>query len=452
MKHEKLRQLVLAAIFIALILLMSFTPLGYLRVGVLSITLIPIPVIIGAIVLGPAYGALFGLVFGLTSFAQCFMGDAFGALLVSVSPIGAFIMCVVTRVFVGLVPGLLFRLLTKNPLHGRSVAAFVSALSGPLTNTVLFLGMLGLLFDNTVLKDMRGETPLLLFLVLTAGINAVIEMLASAVIAPPIYFALQPHKVVLGIDLGASGTKLALVRHKKVLRTMYAEKSEPLESVLNRFGLEGCDHIAVTGVGASYITGDLMGKRTVHVDEFASLYRGASAVAKSYNMVIASVGTGTSFVRVTPFGARHLGGSGVGGGMLAGLGEKLFGITDAKALRALAEQGDTANCDLQLRDICDGTISNLKPDTTVANLQKAAKADDASNARGLYNLIFQSVGVMAAFATKSHLTRKIFVCGAILDSHSLAKEVFEGVAGLHKVKFIIPENAAYITAIGATLQ
>lgn len=452
MKHEKLRQLVLAAIFIALILLMSFTPLGYLRVGLLSITLIPIPVVIGAILLGPAYGALLGLVFGLTSFAQCFMGDPFGALLLGISPFGTFVVCVVTRVFVGVVPGLLFKLLTKNPLNGRTLAAFVSALSGPLTNTVLYLGVLGLLFDNSVLKDMRGETPLLLFLVLTANVNAIVEMFASAIIAPPVYFALQPHKVVLGIDLGASGTKLALVRNKKVLRTMYAEKSEPLEDVLNRFGLEGCDHIAVTGVGASYITGDLMGKRTVHVDEFASLYRGASMTAKSVNMIIASIGTGTSFVRVTPFGARHLGGSGVGGGMLMGLGERLFGIKDAKQLSALAERGDTANCDLQLRDVCEGTISNLKPDTTVANLQKAGGADDASIALGLYNLIFQCVGVMAAFATKSHLTRKIFVCGAILDSQPLAKEVFEGVAALHGVRFVIPENAAYITAIGAALQ
>ena len=135
-----------------------------------------------------------------------------------------------------------------------------------------------------------------------------------------------------------------------------------------------------------------------------------------------------------------------------GLGERLFGIKDAKQLSALAERGDTANCDLQLRDVCEGTISNLKPDTTVANLQKAGGADDASIALGLYNLIFQCVGVMAAFATKSHLTRKIFVCGAILDSQPLAKEVFEGVAALHGVRFVIPENAAYITAIGAALQ
>ena len=219
-----------------------------------------------------------------------------------------------------------------------------------------------------------------------------------------------------------------------------------------RLGAEGADCITVTGVGAAELPDTLLNRRVVKVDEFASLYRGASIVAKRLNMIVASVGTGTAFVRVTPFGAWHLGGSGVGGGMLQGLSEKLFGRFDPKELQALALAGNPESCDLLLKDVTTGQIGNLTPETTVANLSKAGKADDASLARGIYTLIFQSIGVMGAFCTKAHLTRTIFVCGTILDSQPIAKEMLDGIAKLHKVKFVIPDNAAFITAIGSTRQ
>ena len=67
------------AVLIAIMLILAFTPLGYLRIGPLAISLMTVPVVIGAMILGPAGGAVLGLVFGLTSFYQCFAGDPFGA-------------------------------------------------------------------------------------------------------------------------------------------------------------------------------------------------------------------------------------------------------------------------------------------------------------------------------------------------------------------------------------
>lgn len=48
------------------------TPIGYLKLGPLELTLIMVPAIIGAVTLGPAAGAFLGLVFGASSFIQCF--------------------------------------------------------------------------------------------------------------------------------------------------------------------------------------------------------------------------------------------------------------------------------------------------------------------------------------------------------------------------------------------
>ena len=65
--ENKTRNLVLAAVFVAIIIIMSFTPIGYIPLGFMNATIIHVPVIIGAIILGPKYGGFLGLVFGLTS-------------------------------------------------------------------------------------------------------------------------------------------------------------------------------------------------------------------------------------------------------------------------------------------------------------------------------------------------------------------------------------------------
>ena len=65
-------KLVEMALLVAIILILAFTPLGYIKTLGLEITLIVVPVTIGAIILGPLGGAVLGAVFGITSFIQCF--------------------------------------------------------------------------------------------------------------------------------------------------------------------------------------------------------------------------------------------------------------------------------------------------------------------------------------------------------------------------------------------
>ena len=104
------------AMMIAIILLMSFTPLGYLRTPGLSITLLTIPVAVGAIILGPKGGAVCGLAFGATSFYMAVTGSsAFAAALFNINPFGTFIVCIVARVLEGWLTGLIFAALYKSP-------------------------------------------------------------------------------------------------------------------------------------------------------------------------------------------------------------------------------------------------------------------------------------------------------------------------------------------------
>ena len=90
------KYLVEMALLVAIILLMAFTPIGYIKTAGLEITLIVIPVAVGAVTLGPAAGAILGGVFGITSFIQCFGMSAFGTLLLGVNPVFTFLVCVPT--------------------------------------------------------------------------------------------------------------------------------------------------------------------------------------------------------------------------------------------------------------------------------------------------------------------------------------------------------------------
>ena len=74
--HEKLRQLTLTSLFIALVVLFGMTPLGLIPVGTLNATILHIPVIIGVIALGLKPGLILGLAFGLVSTLRAF-GRAF---------------------------------------------------------------------------------------------------------------------------------------------------------------------------------------------------------------------------------------------------------------------------------------------------------------------------------------------------------------------------------------
>ena len=75
---NRTRTLTTLGILTAIILVMTFTPLGYIKTMGLEITLLHIPVILGAALTGPAGGMVLGAVFGFTSFFQCFGLSTFG--------------------------------------------------------------------------------------------------------------------------------------------------------------------------------------------------------------------------------------------------------------------------------------------------------------------------------------------------------------------------------------
>lgn len=466
--HAKISFLTKFAVLSAIEFIVCFTPLGTIQIGPIAATLSHIPVLIAAVVLGTKAGAAMGGLFGLFSFIYwtfvlpntptAFMFTPFFTLGDIHGSVWSLVICFVPRVLIGVIAGEVHKFIKSR--GGRDGVAYtLSGVLGSLTATVLVLGLtyslIGRNYVLAVFADAGSAAPDNLFGWLlgviwsTLLVNGIPEMIIGAIVTVAVGYALIPRKRIIGMDIGSSTTKIALVRGKSVLSVKRFENGMAPEEMLKAFDLSGVSAIHVTGVGSTRFPETLLGIPTERCDEFRSLARGATILSGKTNFIICSVGTGTSFVRVTPFYSRHLGGSGVGGGMLAGLSRKLFGTFEPQALLNAAKDGDLSGVDLVLSDVCSGTIANLNPDTTVANLYKASDADDAALAHGLYNLIFQSIGVMGAFAAKGHLTKAVVVCGTILEHQPVAQQSLDAVAELHSIQFIVPDHAAFVTAVGA---
>ena len=175
-----------------LLLLMAYTPLGYLNIGPFAITFNVIPVAVSAIALGPVGGGIAGTVFGLTSFGQCIgIGgtSAMGSVLFSINPVLSFIHCLVPRILDGILIGYLFRGTRKktNAYVASAVTGFFSA----FLNTLFFMTSLILLFGNTeYMQNLIDGRNIIVFCVVFVGINAVCEAISSTVISGAVGAAL----------------------------------------------------------------------------------------------------------------------------------------------------------------------------------------------------------------------------------------------------------------------
>lgn len=197
-RNSKTKTIALLGILTGIIILMAFTPVGYLRLAAVSISFLMIPVAVGSIAKGPLAGAALGTVFGITSFVQCFGMDAFGTYLASKNVFFTFIMCIVCRALAGLCAGFIYKLITKLTKN-VVVRSSLTGLSAALFNTLFFVSALILLFGKTVVSEATGLSAELTFFALfgaIVGINAVLEAIASFIVTGAVGTALFKAKLI----------------------------------------------------------------------------------------------------------------------------------------------------------------------------------------------------------------------------------------------------------------
>jgi uncharacterized membrane protein len=157
--QNKSRQMALMGMFSAIILLLAFTPIGFIQLPFIKATIIHIPVIIGSILLGYKYGAVLGFLFGLTSLINNTMAPTLSSFAFSPfipipandsgSPF-ALIVCFVPRILVGVFPYLVYIGL-KNLLKNKMeiLCLTISGVVGSLTNTLLVMHLIYFLFRDS---------------------------------------------------------------------------------------------------------------------------------------------------------------------------------------------------------------------------------------------------------------------------------------------------------------
>lgn len=182
--------MVLIAIFIAIEILLAMTPLGFVPLGVTRATTIHIPVILGAIILGPKAGALLGGAFGLISILMntysptitSFVFSPFYALGDFSGNGWSLVIALVPRILIGVTSYFTFKAVNK--LNKNKVFAYMGAgIVGSLTNTIFVMSGIYLFFGRTyaAAKEMPFEA-LFGFIMTTIGINGIPEAIVAAIL------------------------------------------------------------------------------------------------------------------------------------------------------------------------------------------------------------------------------------------------------------------------------
>lgn len=194
-RSDAVFRLAFLGLLTAVMFIMAFTPLGYLKTGFLSITFMTIPVIIAAVVLTPLDAAVVGGIFGLTSFIQAVTGASLLTnALFQVNPLFTIILCFVPRVLEGLLGGLLFRAISRFD-NTKLISYAAVSLAVPLMNTLFFMSTLFLLFYNSEpirkIAESKGAEDVFTLLFAMVGINAVLEAVICFIIGTAITKALS---------------------------------------------------------------------------------------------------------------------------------------------------------------------------------------------------------------------------------------------------------------------
>lgn len=179
MKKSKVstKNLVMCALLAAIIVVLQFLG-SFIKFGPFSISLVLIPIVVGAALCGKGAGAFLGAVFGLMVFAT----DS--ALFLAINPVGTFITVMLKGILAGFAAGLIYDLLKK---RNQYLAAVASAVVCPIVNTGVFLIFCRIFFMSLINQwaaefGYASAGEYIIFALV--GGNFIFELLVNIVLSP----------------------------------------------------------------------------------------------------------------------------------------------------------------------------------------------------------------------------------------------------------------------------
>lgn len=182
-QKQRVLYLVQMALLTAIIMALHFSGTAIPAFGT-KISLVLIPIAMGAMLLGPTAGAILGFIYGATVFVS--LGvlhmDPFTGFLFDSNPVMTFLICTVKTTAAGLVGGIVYRALCKK---NALLAVFVAAALVPTVNTGVFV--LGcFLIYNTIsqVAASNGYSAVYFVLIVCAGVNYALELAINMIFSP----------------------------------------------------------------------------------------------------------------------------------------------------------------------------------------------------------------------------------------------------------------------------
>ncbi|MBO4803997.1 MAG: type II pantothenate kinase [Muribaculaceae bacterium] len=269
--------------------------------------------------------------------------------------------------------------------------------------------------------------------------------------------------LVIGIDVGGSTTKIVGIKDGTCIQfPMNITAADPITSLFGAFGkylydnniaLEEVEHVMLTGVGASGVATPIYGLPTTHVDEFQADGLGARFSSSLERLIVVSMGTGTTLVRVNGDAIDHIGGISMGGGTLQGLSHLLLKTNDISEVVEMASHGDIAHINLQIQDISKGAIEGLPMHATASLFGKVVSGNANNNdiAKGIICMVLETIGSCAVLSQINDGIKDFVLIGNLTQLPE-CQVIFPMMENLYGVRFHIPEHARYCTALGAALS
>ena len=178
---SKTRRLVLIGALGGISIFLGISGLGLIRLPIFSLTIMHVPVIIGALLEGPVVGIAVGLIFGLFSMYQNITAPGLTSFIFW-NPIVALI----PRMLIGIVAYYSFKLL-KSKIKSTGVCAGIASILATLTNTIGVLGLTYILYLDKYAQAREISRDAVAGTLLTVGLtNGIPEAIVSALITIPI--------------------------------------------------------------------------------------------------------------------------------------------------------------------------------------------------------------------------------------------------------------------------
>ncbi|WP_099974052.1 ECF transporter S component [Lactobacillus terrae] len=188
MNRNNAYRISILGILSAIIFIQTMVPfLGFLPTGFVNITIIHITVIVAAIVLGPIDGGIVGLVWGIGTIIRAWTSPTS---IIDTTVFTNPFVAIIPRILVGLIAGYIYLIFKNNGKHKIFGMGLASAV-GSLTNTVLVLVLMRLMYESTLASAYGTRVSSLNAVLLgIVGVNGVPELIAAVIIAPAISVAI----------------------------------------------------------------------------------------------------------------------------------------------------------------------------------------------------------------------------------------------------------------------